>query len=63
MDNKILNMLAEKRVSWKLIRISRTEIEGNKVADEAAKDALNKGILPETKATEMDWKRWLKIST
>jgi ribonuclease HI len=37
-----------------------TGIEGNETADEAAKDALNEDILPRTKATEMDWKRWLK---
>jgi ribonuclease HI len=39
---------------------AHTGIEGNQAADEAAKDALNQDILPWTKATEMDWKRWLK---
>jgi hypothetical protein len=33
---------------------------GHEAADEAAKDALNEDILPETKVTEMDWKKWLK---
>jgi hypothetical protein len=32
---------------------AHTRIEGNEVADEAAKDALNQDILPGTKATEM----------
>jgi hypothetical protein len=31
----------------------------NEAANEAAKDALNEDILPRTKATETDWKRWL----
>jgi ribonuclease HI len=60
-ENKILNVLAEKGVSLKLIWVpAHTGIEGNQAADEAAKDALNQDILPWTKATEMDWKRWLK---
>jgi hypothetical protein len=62
MENKILNMLAEKGESLKLMWVpAHTGIEGNEAVDEAAKDALNEGILPGTKATEMDWKRWLKI--
>jgi hypothetical protein len=32
----------------------------NDAADEAAKDALNEDTNEGTKATEMDWKRWLK---
>jgi hypothetical protein len=56
MENKILNMLVEKGETLKLMWIpAHTEIEGNE-----ANDALNEGILPGTKATEMDWKRWLK---
>jgi hypothetical protein len=39
---------------------AHTGIEGNEVAD---KDALNEDILPWTKATAMDWKRWLKNET
>jgi hypothetical protein len=60
-ENKIFNMLAEKSESLKLIWVpAHTEIERNEAADEAAKDALNEDILPETKVTEMYWKRWLK---
>jgi ribonuclease HI len=60
MENK-MNMLAEKGESLKLMWVpAHTEIEGNEAADVAAKDALNEDILPGTKATEMDWKRWLK---
>jgi hypothetical protein len=62
MENKILDMVAEKGESLKLMWVpAHTGIEGNEAVDEAAKDALNEGILPGTKATEMDWKRWLKI--
>jgi hypothetical protein len=40
---------------------AHTEIERNEAADEAAKNALNQCSLPSgTKATEMDWKIWLK---
>jgi ribonuclease HI len=65
MENKILNMLAENEESLKLMWVPvHTGIEGNEAADEAAKDALNEDILPETKTkateTEIDWKRWLK---
>jgi hypothetical protein len=57
MENKILNMLAEKENNLKLMWIpAQTGIEGN----EAAKDTVNEDIFPVTKATEMDWKRWLK---
>jgi ribonuclease HI len=61
MENKILNMLAEKGESLKMMWVpAHTGREGNEAADVAAKDALNEDILPGTKATEMDWKRWLK---
>jgi hypothetical protein len=54
-------MLPEKGESLKLMWVpAHTEIERNEAADEAAKDALNEDILPGTKATKMDWKRWLK---
>jgi hypothetical protein len=42
MENKILNMLAEKGESLKLMWVPvHTGIEGNEAEDEAAKDALN----------------------
>jgi hypothetical protein len=57
MEHKLLNMLAEKRESLKLMWVpAYTGIEGNNEADEAAKYALNEDILPK----EMNWKRWLK---
>jgi ribonuclease HI len=55
MENKNLNMLAEKGESLKLIWVpAHTGIEGNKAAGEAETDALNEDILPGTKATEME---------
>jgi ribonuclease HI len=58
MQNTIFNRLAEKGKSLKLMWVpAHTGIEGNEVADKAAKDALNEEILPWTKATAMDWKR------
>jgi ribonuclease HI len=61
MENKFLNMPDEKVESSKLMWVPvHTRIEENEAADEAAKNALNKDILPGTKATEMDLKRWLK---
>jgi ribonuclease HI len=50
MENKILNMLAEKGKSLKLMWVPA----------HTGKDALNEDILPGTKATEIDWKRLLK---
>jgi hypothetical protein len=62
MENKILNMLAEKGEILKLMWVpAYMGTEGNKPADEETKDALNEDILPGTKATEMDLKRWLKM--
>jgi hypothetical protein len=61
MENKILNMLADKGESLKLMWVpANTEIEGYEVADKAAKNALNEDSLAGTKATKMAWKRWLK---
>jgi hypothetical protein len=53
MENKILNMLAEKRESLKLIWVP-TYIGkvGNKAADKATKYPLNEDFLPGPKATE-----------
>jgi ribonuclease HI len=61
MENRILTMQAEKGEGLKLMWVpAHTGIEGIEAVDKAAKDALNEDILPRAKATEMDWKRWLK---
>jgi ribonuclease HI len=52
-ENKILNILAEKRESLKLIWVpAYMGKEENEAADKSAKYPLNENFLPETKATE-----------